>query len=82
MFVFATDKKNITILKYNSALFLTDQYSLQVNQNCKSLIGYSFSEDGNPTLYWSSEGFNTILIVKYYLYLIVVMVLILIYLSI
>jgi len=67
VFVFATDKKNITILKYNSALFLTDQYSLQVNQNCKSLIGYSFGEDGNPTLYWSSEGFNTILIVKYYL---------------
>lgn len=68
VFVFATDQKNITILKYNSALFLIDQYTGPLlNSDCKSLIGYSFSEDGNPTLYWSSLGFRNILIIKYYL---------------
>lgn len=66
VFVFATDQKNITILKYNSALFLTDQFtSPLINSDCELLIGHSFSEDGNPTLYWSSEGFRNILIVKY-----------------
>jgi hypothetical protein len=68
VFVFATDEKNITILKYNSALFLSDQYTCpRVNSDCKSLVGYSFSEDGNPILYWSSEGFKNILVIKYYL---------------
>lgn len=66
VFVFATDEKSITILKYNSALFLTDQYTGSlINSDCKSLIGYSFSEDGNPTLYWSSEGFRSVLVIKY-----------------
>lgn len=68
VFVFATDDNNITILKYNSALFLTNQYTGPLKTLAyKSLIGYSFSEDGNPTLYWSSEGFKNILVIKYYL---------------
>jgi hypothetical protein len=68
VFVFATDEKNITILKYNSALFLSNQYTgPRINSDCKLLIGYSFGEDGNPTLYWSSQGFKNILVIKYYL---------------
>jgi hypothetical protein len=68
VFAFIANKQNITILKYNSALFLTDQYTGPLlNLADKSIIGYSFSEDGNPTLYWSSLDFNEILVVEYYL---------------
>lgn len=55
---FASD--SLTILKYNSALFLKEKFatSRQYVEN-KSLLGYSFSEDGNPTLYWFSEEKKT-----------------------
>jgi hypothetical protein len=68
VFVFAADNQNITILKYNSALFLTDQYTGPlVNLENKDLIASSFSEDGNPSLYWSSRDFKEIVVIKYYL---------------
>lgn len=67
VFVFIADSDSLSILKYNSALFLTDKFvtSRQFVEN-KSLIGYSFSEDGNPTLYWFSEQEKSIIIIKYY----------------
>lgn len=62
---FASD--SLTILKYNSALFLKDKFatSRQFVEN-KQLLGYSFSEDGNPTLYWFSEEEKSIVLIKYY----------------
>jgi hypothetical protein len=44
---FIASQENFTILKYNSALFLTDQFTGQVEYKNRSLMGYSFSEDGN-----------------------------------
>lgn len=68
VFVFATNTQNLTILKYNSALFLKDEFTLsRTNLENKSIIGYSFSEDGNPTLYWASEDLSDIFVAKYYL---------------
>ncbi|MBF4492561.1 hypothetical protein IRZ83_05715 [Flavobacterium sp. JLP] len=68
VFVFASDNENISILKYNASLFLTDQYKAPIkNLDDKHLIGYSFSEDGNPTLYWSRLDFSYIFAIKYYL---------------
>jgi len=68
VFVFAATTENITILKYNSALFLNDQFSFpKTNLENRSLAGYSFGEDGNPSLYWASEDFKDFIIVKYYL---------------
>nr|WP_315223516.1 hypothetical protein [uncultured Flavobacterium sp.] len=68
VFVFAAYDQNITILKYNSALFLTDQYTGPlVNLENKELIASSFSEDGNPSLYWTSRDFKEIIVIKYYL---------------
>lgn len=68
VFVFATNTQNITILKYNTALFLKDDFTLsRTNLEDKSIIGYSFSEDGNPTLYWSTEDYRSIYVIKYYL---------------
>jgi hypothetical protein len=66
VFVFATDKENLTILKYNSALFLSAQHT-QVRPDLayKLLVGYSFNDDGNPTLYWSSEDLKKIIAVQY-----------------
>jgi hypothetical protein len=67
VFVFAADNESISILKYNPSLFLIDQYkAVFKNPDQKSLIGYSFSEDGNPTLYWVSPDYTTILAIKYY----------------
>ena len=67
IFVFATDNENISILKYNSSLFLTDQYKGPLKGiGDKSLIGYSFSKDGFPTLYWSTKSYETIIAIKFY----------------
>lgn len=66
LFVFATDKETLTILKYNSALFLSNQYSLPRPEiGYKLLTGYSFNEQGNPTLYWSTVDLKKILAVEY-----------------
>jgi len=68
VFVFAASADSLSILKYNSALFLRDKFvtSRQYTEN-RSLMGYSFSEDGNPTLYWFSGEEKTIILIKYYL---------------
>jgi hypothetical protein len=66
-FVFAADRENITILRYNSSLFLTDQYKGPLKDiGDKSLVGYSFSADGLPTLYWSTKDYGTIIAIKYF----------------
>ncbi|WDF63365.1 hypothetical protein [Flavobacterium sp. KACC 22763] len=68
VFVFAASADSLSILKYNSALFLRDKFvtNRQYTEN-RSLMGYSFSEDGNPTLYWFSKEEKTIILIKYYL---------------
>jgi len=68
VFVFAASADSLSILKYNSALFLRDKFvtNRQFVEN-KSLMGYSFSEDGNPTLYWFSREEKSIILIKYYL---------------
>lgn len=67
VFVFIASD-SLTILKYNSALFLKDKFvtSRQFVEN-RSLLGYSFSEDGNPTLYWFSGEEKSIILTKYYI---------------
>lgn len=66
IFVFASDKENLTILKYNTALFLSNQLTLaRPDSSYKLLSGYSFDSKGNPTLYWSSSDLNKILAVQY-----------------
>ncbi len=68
VFVFVASQDSLSILKYNSALFLRDKFitNRQYTEN-KSLMGYSFSEDGNPTLYWFSKEEKSIILIKYFL---------------
>lgn len=66
VFAFVSNKETLTILKYNSALFLTNQYSLpRPDTSYKQIMGNSFNSDGNPTLYWSNQNLNKILAVQY-----------------
>jgi len=66
VFAFIADDKNLAILQYNKALFLTNELrTSRSNIEDKLIIGYSFDEDGNPTLYWSSEDFKSIVLIKY-----------------
>lgn len=68
VFVFAANNENLSVLQYSSSLFLKDKYTTPLkNISNRSLIGYSFSEDGNPTLYWSTPDFEIILAVKCFL---------------
>ena len=68
IYVFAADDKKITILKYNKSLFLANQFSDTLRHvEDRTLIGHSISEDGNPTLYWSSQNRRNLRIIKYYL---------------
>lgn len=58
VFVFASDKENLKVLKYNKALFFKD--SLSVKRPDKSYVtiaGFSFEENGNPYLYWASADY-------------------------
>lgn len=68
VYVFAADSKNINILKYSKSFFLTNQFadSIKDAEN-RVLLGSSISDDGNPTLYWSSKESQNIKIIKYYL---------------
>jgi hypothetical protein len=66
VFAFVSDKETLTILKYNSALFLSNQYTFtRPDTRYKLLSGYSFNEEGNPTIYWSSPDLENILAVRY-----------------
>ncbi|WP_166921287.1 hypothetical protein [Flavobacterium poyangense] len=67
VFVFVASQGIFKILKYNSALFLRDQFTGAMTQyQDRLLMGYSLAEDGNPSLYWYSEELKDIIIVKYY----------------
>ncbi|RED24802.1 hypothetical protein BD847_1538 [Flavobacterium cutihirudinis] len=67
IYVFAADNKKTQILKYSKFFFFTDQFTDTINNlQSKVLIGHSFSEDGNPTLYWTSDNSSDIRIVKYF----------------
>lgn len=66
VFAFVSDKETLTILKYNSALFLSGQYTFpRQDISHKTVAGYSFNTEGNPTLYWSSTDFEKITAVQY-----------------
>ncbi len=63
--IFAADKENCYVTKYNSAFFFSD--SLTVKRPEKTydfMTGYSF-ENGVPTLYWTSENRKKIAAVEY-----------------
>lgn len=54
LFVFLKNKEKITVLKYNSALFLKSASSfLLKNLEDKQILGCSFGDDGNPRLFLS-----------------------------
>ncbi|WP_035652757.1 hypothetical protein [Flavobacterium sp. ASV13] len=66
VYVFASDNKTINILKYSKSLFLSNQFKDTLRSEQKRiLMGYSFGEDKNPTLYWGSDNHKNIRIVKY-----------------
>ncbi|MBZ4035649.1 hypothetical protein K6T82_12785 [Flavobacterium sp. 17A] len=68
IFAFIATPDSLSILKYNSAIFLKEKITTSRKfVEDKSLIGYSFSEDGNPTLYWFSAVEKSIVLIKYYL---------------
>lgn len=68
VFVCIAVDKSIKILKYNSAFFLSDEFDApRKNSENRSLVGYSFSENGNPTLYWFSDEQKNFIVVEYFL---------------
>lgn len=68
IYVFASDKEYINILKYNKSLFLKSQFKDSIkNIRERTLIGYSISDDGSPLLYWATNNLRNIRIIKYYL---------------
>lgn len=67
IYVFASDNSNINILKYNKSLFLRGQFTDSIKSAKNGiLLGSSLSEDGNPSLYWSSPDYKNLKIIKYY----------------
>ncbi|WP_281231408.1 hypothetical protein [Flavobacterium gelatinilyticum] len=67
VYVFASDNKNINILKYNQSLFLTSQFTDSIRYAAdRVLLGYSIGADKAPLLYWSSSNLRNIRIIKYF----------------
>ncbi|KAF2507447.1 hypothetical protein [Flavobacterium foetidum] len=66
IYVFASDNKDLSILKYNKSLFLKSQFkdSIKTAAN-RVLLGYSLGEDKNPILYWFSSTFRNVQLIKY-----------------
>ena len=68
VYAFTADDQKINILKYNKSLFLTNRYTDSIrSEEDRILLGYSISEDENPTLYWSAGNSRNIRIIKYFL---------------
>lgn len=61
VFVFASDKEKLKVLKYNNALFFKDSLSVnRPDKNYTAMVGFSFEDNGNPYLYWSSDDYTKI----------------------
>ncbi|MBC8643511.1 hypothetical protein H9W95_03800 [Flavobacterium lindanitolerans] len=61
VFVFASDKEKLKVLKYNNALFFKDSLSVnRPDKNYTAMAGFSFEDNGNPYLYWSSDDYTKI----------------------
>lgn len=59
VFVFASDKEQLTAFKYNSALFFKDSLSTKRPDNdFEQLSGYSFNAEGKPEIYWLDSDFK------------------------
>jgi hypothetical protein len=66
VFVFATDKEKTTILKYNPFLFFKDSMTVpRPDLGYKSMVGYSFETDENPTVYWADPSYKKIVAIHY-----------------
>lgn len=65
-YTFLADKEKITVLKYNSALFFKDSISIpRPNKEAEFMSGVTFSEDGNPNLYWTSKDYEIIQFINF-----------------
>jgi hypothetical protein len=65
-FAFVADKENLTVIKYNSALFFKDSLTVtRPDRNLDYMIGVTFSADGNPDLYWSSKNHETFKLIHF-----------------
>ncbi|WP_432672182.1 hypothetical protein [Flavobacterium sp. SM2513] len=60
-YAFIADKEKNTVLKYNSALFFTDSISIpRPSKKFEFMAGTAFSEEGCPTLFWSTKAYESI----------------------
>lgn len=66
IFVFASDKEKVKVLKYNKFLFFSD--SLTINRPDKEyefMAGYSFENNQDPCIYWASDDFKKITAINF-----------------
>lgn len=61
VFAFASDKEKLKVLKFSNALFFKDSLSVsRPDKGYEAMVGFSFEDNGNPYLYWSSEDYTKI----------------------
>lgn len=66
VFVFASDKEDFHLLKFNSALFFADSLHLKRPERVYEIMaGYSFGKSREPYVYWTSEDFKKIQATEY-----------------
>jgi len=61
LFVSAADKEKITLFKFNRALFLADSLETPKDKIYANFIGYSFPENGETVVYYSSNDSKKIM---------------------
>lgn len=65
VFVFAADKENVNVQKYNSALFFSDSLISELPDSAyPNMVGYEF-KDHTASIYWASSRLKKILAVAY-----------------
>lgn len=65
-FTIITDKQKCTVLKYNSALFFKDSLSIsRPDKTYDFMAGMTFSNNGNPQVYWASKDYQDIKLIDF-----------------
>lgn len=61
VFIFASDKETVKVLKYNPFLFFSDSLTFaRPEKDYEFMAGYAFENNGNPSVFWASDNFKKI----------------------
>lgn len=65
IYTFVADKETVTGIKFNSAVFVSENLTASKPENFQHIIGYSFSKENNPIVHWITQDSKKIKSIEY-----------------